>query len=107
MSTFRYGTFSAESAPWKEDGGPTIYGVIDSETSNVFETLNAATAQKIVDLLNAPSDCQFNCRAKREADYLQGWVDRDRGCPIIEAGKRCAKRYVATGSGKDTSTIVG
>lgn len=104
----RYGTFECKSEPWKESGGPTIYGVMDFEGDmQVFETVDAETSRKIVGLLNKPADCRFNCRAKREADYLQGWIDRDRECPIPEAGKRCAKRYVETGSGKDTSVIVG
>ena len=39
--------------------------------------------------------CRFDCRASRKADYLQGWVDRDRDCPLTESGKRCAERYVS------------
>ena len=91
----RYGTFECQSAPWKEDGGPTIYGVIDTNTGLQYETAGTETAKHLADLLNEPSDCRFNCRARREADYLQGWIDRDRDCPIPDAGKRCAKRYVA------------
>ena len=102
--TNRYGTYTQEK--------PTriFSGVLDGVTGEQYETASLYAAEKLAKLLNEPSDCQFNCRAKREADYLQGWIDRDRGCPITEAGKRCAKRYVATGSGKaweDTSTIVG
>lgn len=86
----RYGTYT-------EDRGGifgTTCGVL-SESGKEYETVDIKTAETLAKLLNEPSDCQFNCRARREADYLQGWVDRDRDCPITESGKRCAKRYVA------------
>lgn len=75
--TDRYGTFNQR--------GITC-GVIDRENGDEYHTINLGTADRLAKLLN--------CRAKREADYLQGWVDRDRDCPITESGKRCAKRYV-------------
>ena len=86
----RYGTFQAESnLPSKE----LRHGILDAITGREYDTVDMQTAEQLVELLNT-RDCKFNCRAKREADYLQGWVDRDRDCPIIGAGKRCAKRYL-------------
>ena len=86
----RYGTFSADSNLSK-----LRHGVLDSITGREYDTVTLYIAEQLAALLNEPSDCRFNCRARREADYLQGWKDRDRNCPIPEAGKRCAKRYVA------------
>ena len=89
----RYGTFSAE--PHSAGLSRLRHGVVDSITGREFDTVTLHTAEKLAALLNEPSDCRFNCRARREEDDLQGWKDRDRDCPIPEAGKRCAKRYVA------------
>lgn len=90
--TDRYGTF-AHGGPF-EFGDMATHGVIDSETGAEYVCYSAALATALAKRLNLGQDCRFNCRAQREADYLQGWVDRDRDCPIPEAGKRCAKRYV-------------
>lgn len=84
----RYGTFSQD-----EVHGSRV-GVVDNLTGRQFITVDLKTAEQLVALINT-RECRFDCRVKREADYLQGWVDRDRDCPITEAGKRCAKRYVA------------
>ncbi len=83
----RYGTFQAE-LPTR-----TRSGILDAITGREYETVDLKTAEQLLALINN-ADCKFNCRAKREEDYLQGWVDRDRECPIIKAGLRCAKRYL-------------
>lgn len=89
MTEIRYGTFTE----FGHLSRMPRYGVIDRETGKEYGTVGPETAEQLAELLNQ-RDCRFNCRAKREADYLQGWVDRDRDCPIKESGKRCAKRYV-------------
>lgn len=90
----RYGTFETTTT-YPTRNRAISSGVIDSETDELFMTLDLDSAQRLADLLNRGTDCRFNCRAKREADYLQGWKDRDVSCQIVESGKRCAKRYVA------------
>lgn len=102
--TDRYGTFVEGGTLTRQVVMPVSYGIIDRESGDNYYTTNLRTAERLAKLLNRGT------RAQREADYLQGWVDRDRECPITESGKRCAKRYVdgaASGLLKDTSVIVG
>lgn len=32
--------------------------------------------------------------SQRLKDYVQGWTDRDKECPLPEAAQRCAEKYV-------------
>ena len=69
----RYGTFSADSnLPSKE----LRHGVLDSITGREYDTVDMNTAEKLAVLLNQPSDCRFNCRAKRRADFEAGYNAR-------------------------------
>ncbi len=94
--TQRYWTF-AERHYGQLD---TIYGVVDHTNNHEYLCAGPKSAEALANALNTGQDCRFNCRARREEDYLQGWLDRLRNCPTAEDGKRAAKRYVDTGSGR-------
>jgi hypothetical protein len=94
--TNRYGTFSADSnLPSKE----LRHGVLDSITGTEYDTVDLKTAEKLATLLNVPSDCRFNCRAKRKADYVAGYEQHQKNMslPGLESAKTmhlCFEEYI-------------
>jgi len=86
----KYGTFFTHADALTH----SVHGVIDFDTSTEFIAASREKAEELAKLLNRGTDCRFNCRARRETDYLQGWIDRADGGPCIKAGKLRAKQYI-------------
>ena len=75
----RYGTFSAGSnLPSKE----LRHGILDSITGIEYDTVDLYTAERLAILLNETSDCRFNCRAKRKADYVAGYEQHQKNMSL-------------------------
>jgi len=71
-----------------------VLGILEDAIEMIGKQRDALTEKSREIISLRAGDCQFNCRADRKADYIQGWTARDRDCPLPNMAARCADRYI-------------